>query len=582
MWRSSFSFNDLTAVAQACNLRVPACGPGLVCWPQDSKTTFYSNGTVTCEASRECAGIAGGYLDFDVQTLAAPYKPRWAANAEFFPKRISWLDAGGTMRTTAGAGALVVSGGSGNNVQNDVWISENGGINWFLIAGYSSRATDPGGRVAASSTQAESSFFPARSESVGIVDERNGFIYKIGGYGGGIAESNDVWRTSDAVRWTRMPATGLANLSSSSVVIDNKGKIYVAGGIRNGITQNTFFVSTNNASSFYQQTPVVPPFLAQGGRAKAFLFHHYAPRLGKDILTYGTGWNNSVLHNDIWASSDDGITWQAITLNAPFLARDSAGAEITASGLIVLAGGQAVSFTYNDVWVSPDGGYTWSVCSEETFWPDRRDLSTAMDAQGYFYVLNGRASTSGAAPTYNDVYRSSFSFLDTAKVRAACNINIPACGVGLTCWPNAPGTEVTSTGVTCPAIRACQAAGPRSSSAILTAGVRSSSSSTAPKRVVPRDPCDDDPEWDESCWNYPWKSSTGGSGDTAAGLSTWAIGGIIFLVVAVVGGALLFMYKRWKSQQPTAYAPHGVNATMTGENLLGEGETTSAANYTRA
>ena len=28
LWRSSFSFNNLTAVREACGVRVPACGPG--------------------------------------------------------------------------------------------------------------------------------------------------------------------------------------------------------------------------------------------------------------------------------------------------------------------------------------------------------------------------------------------------------------------------------------------------------------------------------------------------------------------------------------------------------------------------
>src|SRR6185437_906091 len=32
----------------------------------------------------------------------------------------------------------------------------------------------------------------------------------------------------------------------------------------------------------------------------------------------------------------------------------------------------------------------------------------------------------------------------------------PACGVGLTCWPGAPGTQVTQAGVTCPLLEYCR------------------------------------------------------------------------------------------------------------------------------
>ena len=574
MWRSSVSLNNLSAVSQACGVRIPACGPGLVCWPGDSRTTFYSNGTVTCPASRECAGIPGGLLDFDIQTLAAPYKPRWSSNAEFFPTPISYLDAvDGTPRTVP-AGALVMSGGSGSYVNNDVWLSTDGGVLWALIAGYASRATDPGGLSRAWYPQSETSFVPSGGEAVGIVDERHHFIYRIGGNGGSMSttEVNDVWRTSDAVNWVKMSATGLVPLRSATGVVDDEGTIYIAGGIRNSNTQSTLFVSKDNGTSFYQPTPQPPPFLAYNGRSGGFLLHHKSPSLGREVLTFGSGWNISHLHNDIWVSSDDSVSWELITAAAPFKPRDAAGAEITAGGLIVLAGGETTSGPANDVYVSADGGYTWGVCSEEAYWPDLRETSTAMDKRGYFYVLNGRASADGGTRTFNDVYKSSFSFLDTANVSTACNIDIPACGVGLTCWPTAPDTVVTSTGVTCDKLRACETSRRRSSSSsspsfqsssysssysssspfvsLSSTSVdrRSSSSSFTARPPTPADPCADDPEWSPDCWNYPSTSSTGS--EEVNDLSSGAISGIVVMIVVVIGGALLLLfYRRWKGKQ---------------------------------
>ena len=584
IWRSSFSFNNLTAVREACGgLRAPACGPGLVCWPSDARTTFYSNGTVTCPASRECAGLTDAYLDFDVQTRAAPYKARWAANTEFFPKAISYRDVSGTPRI-APAGSLVMSGGfTGSDQNNDVWVSENGGRSWDLIAGWARRANEQGGAAPAAGAQAESSFWPVRYESTGIVDHKNGFIYRIGGYGSGASETNDVWRTTNAVNWVKMPARDLRPISASNVVIDDAGKIFVAGGVVDAVPQALFMISVDNGTSFYSPSPLAPPFMRQtgrNGRAKGFLLHRRSPRLNKDILVYGSGWNGTWSFNDIWASSDEGVTWTVVCTAAPFEARDAAAAEITEEGLIVMGGGQVGGYTMNDVWVSPDGGFTWSVCSSEAYWPDRREMSTAMDKDDNFYVLNGRATAVTNPVLYNDVYRSSISFRDTARVRAACNINIPACGVGMTCWPGFD-TVVSATGVTCPALRACQAANFRPSSSSSTGAMRRSSSSSSPRpRIIPYDPCLDDPVTDPECWNYVG-TSTGTANVKTGGLTSWAIGGIVVLVVAVVGGIALFMYKRYKGQQPVAYHPQMGTGTSTGENLLGEGET-STSDYTAA
>ena len=578
MWRSSFSFNNLTAVRVACGgVRAPACGAGLTCWPQDPKTTFYSNGTVTCPASRECAGLVDAFLDFDVQTPAAPYRARWAANAEFFPLPISYVDVRGTRRT-APAGSLVVSGGAGDGVSNDVWVSADFGLSWALVAGYAVR--EPVQQLTkAYGTQAESSFWPVRSESTGIVDHKQGFIYRIGGYGGGAAEVNDVWRTTNAVTWQRMQALGLPPLSASNVVVDDRGKLYVAGGVVSARPQSIFMVSTTNGSSFYSPSPLPPPFMRQYGRAKAFLLHRRSPRLARDILFYGSGWNGTFMFNDVWASSDEGVSWTVVCAAAPFEPRDAAAAEITEEGLIVMGGGQVGGYTMNDVWVSPDGGFTWSACSSEAYWPDRREMSTAMDADDYFYILNGRATANSDTRVFNDVYRSSISFKNPQTVRAACNINVPACGVGMTCWPGAAGTVVTPTGVTCPALQVCQQQNARLASSS-TAVRRSSSSSTARPRPPPTyDPCDDWPVTDDTCWNYVW-SSSGAGNVKPSGLTSWAIGGIVVLVAAVVGGVALFLYKRWKGSQPAGQQTKTTHAG-TGENLLGEGET-SSSDYTRA
>ena len=375
-WRSSFSFNDLTSVMAACAVTMPACGTGLTCWPGDPRTTFYSNGTVTCPASRACAGQdAEAYLDFLPQTENAPWSRRWAANVESFPKAFTYRDSYGQPRD-APANSLILSGGQGQN--NDVWMSPDGGLTWQLIAGYVSYTAPV---IRAGGTNWDSSFFPALSESTGIVDARAGAIYRIGGYGSG-GEANDVWRTTNAVSWTKQAATNLPRRSGSNVVVDDRGRMYVVGGIADGVPLNDIWTSDNNATTFVRPTLATAPFFTPG-RAKGFLLHRYSWQLGRDILFYGTGWDGSNLYNDIWLSSNGAASWTLVCSAAPFEPRDAAFAEITANGLIVLGGGQARDYTHNG---TDDTCGTHTQAHTSTYWQaTKHEVGDICDAADSFH-----------------------------------------------------------------------------------------------------------------------------------------------------------------------------------------------------
>ena len=234
-----------------------------------------------------------------------------------------------------------------------------------------------------------------------------------------------------------------------------------------------------------------------------------------------------------------------------------------------------------DVWVSPDGGYTvshmasvqpqsdlcvvpcplltlpvslrgvvlrcfaqWSVCGSEHYWPDRRDVAAVFDSDEYFYIVGGRESGAASAPQYNDVYRSSFSFNELSKVAQACSVNIPWCGPGLSCWPGDEGTSVYEGGVACQWTRWCEGNSSTPWLPSSTGGTRPTvPSSTA--RVRPFDPCRDMIPVPAECDNYVG-DSTGAAAGAAAGLTSWAIGGIVFIVATVVGGLLYFLYRRWR------------------------------------
>ena len=157
--------------------------------------------------------------------------------------------------------------------------------------------------------------------------------------------------------------------------------------------------------------------------------------------------------NDVWASSDEGRTWAAINRAGPFPQRHLANGVATRDGLLVIAAGFAdetagfapstLASIQNDVWVSANGGYSWGRCVQDAEWDDRYLPMVAIDSQGYLIVGSGVQFNAGQFKVFNDVWRSTMSFDDVATVAEACGVEIPACGVGLRCWPGAETVVAT-------------------------------------------------------------------------------------------------------------------------------------------
>ena len=79
---------------------------------------------------------------------------------------------------------------------------------------------------------------------------------------------------------------------------------------------------------------------------------------------------------------------------------------------------------------------------QEAEWDDRRYQLTLLDGDGYLWVMGG-ASNAG---NLDDMWRSTWSFSDTAATAARCRVTVPACGAGLKCLPSAGNTLVASDG----------------------------------------------------------------------------------------------------------------------------------------
>ena len=162
---------------------------------------------------------------------------------------------------------------------------------------------------------------------------------------------------------------------------------------------------------------------------------------------------DGVMANDVWASSDYGITWAALNANAPFSPRWGHGGWITREGVLLVWGGLNTptglydnTITQRDIWASFDGGFTWSQCATaDTAWI-RGEQGIAVNANGQLVLVAGYAYQENGQfqARYNDVWRSDFNVENTANLADRCGGGVPAAGPGLRRWPGVGATPANT------------------------------------------------------------------------------------------------------------------------------------------
>jgi len=169
-----------------------------------------------------------------------------------------------------------------------------------------------------------------------------------------------------------------------------------------------------------------------------------------------------------------------------------------------------------------------------------------MDNSGFLYLIGGEEYEHGQYVKQNDVWKSSFAFSTTnkLKIQKACGITYPTCSAGLSCWT---GTRDSKGQITCTQYTK----------------YKSNGCST----VDPNDP---------STWGSSGESSTGqdGGSSSGSGMGVGMIALIVVLVLAGVGGIAGYFYYV-KKQQSSSSQPiiPGVGT----DGLLGTGHTDSSS-----
>ena len=144
----------------------------------------------------------------------------------------------------------------------------------------------------------------------------------------------------------------------AGLMFDSADSLYLLGGMINTANQMTQTVwrSSTLGVQWTQQAPT--PWEGRGSglffnfRANPNAQIDFEGNPNREILIFTTGWNgvaggvSGALSNEVWISRDYTRTWSRVRSNwgsglAPFRARDAANGEVTASGVLVVVGGQA-------------------------------------------------------------------------------------------------------------------------------------------------------------------------------------------------------------------------------------------------
>ncbi|MFA7304156.1 MAG: lectin like domain-containing protein, partial [Methanoregula sp.] len=123
---------------------------------------------------------------------------------------------------------------------------------------------------------------------------------------------------------------------------------------------------------------------------------------GSIVLSGGNS-SPTGLMNDVWRSTDNGVTWTRMTSHAEWTPRFEHSTVAMPDGSIVLSGGSATDGIKQDVWRSTNKGASWTQMTTSAEWGRRTDHSSVAMPDGSI-ILTGGYISSGYYK--NDTWRS--------------------------------------------------------------------------------------------------------------------------------------------------------------------------------
>ncbi|WP_292368417.1 hypothetical protein [Methanoregula sp. UBA64] len=269
-----------------------------------------------------------------------PYTTPWTWQASN-----PWGDEGNKAAVVSLQNGYIVAMAENGDVKNKVWMSENMGKNWTVQtdnAGWSSQADQP-----------------AVALSDGSIILMTGTQYPK-------YFSNSVQRSTDQGKtWIRQ--TGYPDWHQragfSAVALSDDSIVLMAGyNPDSGTWVKDVWRSTDKGATWKQQTS-----------DSGFPTRNDAPAValsdGSIVVMGGVGNTGSMpSKNDVWRSTDKGVTWTQQTASAEWSPRHGGSAVALPDDSILLIGAENETASFKEVWRSADKGKTWVQVSASTEW----------------------------------------------------------------------------------------------------------------------------------------------------------------------------------------------------------------------
>jgi len=266
----------------------------------------------------------------------------------------------------------------------------------------------------------------------------DGRIVVMGGFNNVTGLINDVWQSTDnGETWMQVNASAgwSARYGHSGVVLAD-GNILVMGGFV-GASQGTslpppklsvsygFADGSSITNDVWRSTDNGITWTlvnaSAGWSARSYQRTVVMPD-GSIVLLGGADTNG--IKNDVWQSTDNGTIWTEVTGSAGWSARSYPSSVVMPDGSIVLAGGEDITGVKNDVWRSTDSGATWTQVNASAGWAPRYGHSSVAMPDGSIVLLGG---FDGLVSYMNDVWQSTDNGATWTQVNASAGWSARYC-----------------------------------------------------------------------------------------------------------------------------------------------------------
>ena len=278
---------------------------------------------------------------------------------------------------------------------NDTWMSSDGGVTWIL--------------------QSLHAPWVAREDMATTVLPDNSIVF-LGGCQNGVANGwySDVWRTTDeGVTWTMQNAGAPWGIGEGGglTTLSNGVMVFAGGYTLSSTISNNFVYNSSDKGVTWSLVNNSAAWSKRDGFTLNTLPDDSIILIGGSYWTDSTAY--TTMYNDVWRSTDGGNIWILQNASSDWLPRTHNSAVVMPDGSIVMGNGynltgffpSAVGGNFNDVWRSSDKGVTWDLLTANAEWSPRSGTWFNLMPDGSVKMIGGISFTnSGIGTNFNDTW----------------------------------------------------------------------------------------------------------------------------------------------------------------------------------